>query len=523
MANKNKQHKAIFESSKGSSEKLTNVLNKTNVEKPKLIMPKNKFVLIFKMLIVAVFVIGFVRWTDSKRWFQTRESNAQYKSDCVDKLLDDRKMDIVFAGNSHAQTIDPFVISQLFKCNVCVYSEDGILSDGLYYLIENLLDQQQPKLLCVETFPFLFEIFSTNRNVTKARVLDRMKSETRKLRYLSEDFNFEKSPLLYSRSLRNHEILFDSVLLNQGIAREKNNGIDSVSSFTDEKYLFAKYGALVYYATLSDSLMAVIDSVGPLIDGKTFKYEDNVFFNVARIAKLCEERNVPVLFYSTPIYYKVFKNYEDIHFKFDSICNELNVKWVDYQLDYDTVLFEKNAFFDKDYVVGMHLNRYAMKPFSYMLSNYIHDSLNVSFPDRSSSKKWKNEFLGKFDYQFILNVLPNDTINKIVFKNIEKNGVVVNEMFYNRKEKNDVIYAKVKKENIDSLLKASFNESINLYDGNFKQQMNLTLKCTINGRETIGILPLNLVYDIRPIDNYIFCATVIKDLEYKDILKIELK
>ncbi|MEE0083136.1 MAG: hypothetical protein UE068_02835, partial [Paludibacteraceae bacterium] len=74
-----------------------------------------------------------------------------------------------------------------------------------------------------------------------------------------------------------------------------------------------------------------------------------------------------------------------------------------------------------------------------------------------------------------------------------------------------------------SLLKASFNESINLYDGNFKQQMNLTLKCTINGRETIGILPLNLVYDIRPIDNYIFCATVIKDLEYKDILKIELK
>ena len=82
-----------------------------------------------------------------------------------------------------------------------------------------------------------------------------MKSETRKLRYLSEDFNFEKSPLLYSRSLRNHEILFDSVLLNQGIAREKNNGIDSVSSFTDEKYLFAKYGALVYYATLSDSLM----------------------------------------------------------------------------------------------------------------------------------------------------------------------------------------------------------------------------------------------------------------------------
>ena len=53
MANKNKQHKAIFESSKGSSEKLTNVLNKTSVEKPKLIMPKNKFVLIFKMVIVS--------------------------------------------------------------------------------------------------------------------------------------------------------------------------------------------------------------------------------------------------------------------------------------------------------------------------------------------------------------------------------------------------------------------------------------------------------------------------------------
>ena len=62
MANKNKQHKAIFESSKGSSEKLTNVLNKTNVEKPKLIMPKNKFVLIFKILFAGLILnVGFKR------------------------------------------------------------------------------------------------------------------------------------------------------------------------------------------------------------------------------------------------------------------------------------------------------------------------------------------------------------------------------------------------------------------------------------------------------------------------------
>ena len=73
MANKNKQHKTVLESAKGSSEKLTDTLNKTNGDKTKLMIPKNQLVLIFKMLIVAVFVIGFVRWTDSKRWFQTSE------------------------------------------------------------------------------------------------------------------------------------------------------------------------------------------------------------------------------------------------------------------------------------------------------------------------------------------------------------------------------------------------------------------------------------------------------------------
>lgn len=523
MANKSKQHITVSESTKGSCEKSTEVLNKTNGDKSKLRIPKNQCVLIFKMLIVAVFVIGFVRWTDSKLWFQTRASRSQYKSDCVDKLLEDRKMDIVFVGNSHAQTIDPFIISQSFKCNTCVYSEDAIASDELYYLIENLLEQQRPKLLCVETFPFLYEIFRTNGNTTKAVVLDRIKSETRKLRYLAEDFDFEKSPLLYSRSLRNHEILFDSVLLNQGLQREKNHGIDTVGEFNSEKYSFAKYGALLYYATLSDSLITVIDSIGPLIDGKTFKYEDKVYSNVERITKLCEEKNVPVLFYSTPIYYKVFKNYEDIHSKFDSICYKLNAKWVDFQLDYDTLLFEKKAFFDKDYVVVMHLNRYGIGPFSYMLSNYIHDSLKLSFPDRSNSKKWKNEFLGMFDYQYVSDVLENDTANKVLFRNVEKNGVVIKEMFYNKKEKNDMVYVKVKKEVIDSLLNDSSDGVINLYDGKFKQQLNLTIKCVLNGRETIGNLPLSLLYDIRPIDNYVFCANVIKGLEYKEILKIELK
>lgn len=523
MANKNKQHKTVFESAKASNERSTNVLNKTNADNTKWKMPKNQFVLIFKMLIVAVFVIGFVRWTDSKRWFQTIEVSSQYKYDCVEALMKERKMDIVFVGNSHAQTIDPFIISQSFKCNACVYSEGGMVSDGLYYLIENLLEKQHPGLLCVETFSFILENSRENSNVAKASLLDRLNSEKRKIRYLFEDFNIEKYPLLYSRSLRNHEILFDSVLLNQGIAREKNNGIDSVPGFNDEKKLFAKFGALVYYATLSDSLMSVIDSVGPLIDGKTFEFGDDIIRNIERIVKLCDERKVPVLFYTTPIYYKVFKNYENIHSQLDSAFSSLNVKWADFQFDYDSLLFGRNAYFDKEYEVVLHLNRYAIKPFTYLLANYIHDSLNVSFPDRSNSKKWKNEFLGKFDYQYIMNVLPNDTINKIVFKDIKKDGIVLNEMFYNRQEKNDVVYAKVHKDKIDSLLMGSSNGSINLYDGNFKQHLTLTLKCSINGHEMIGVLPLSLLYDIRPIDNYIFSASVVKGLEYKEILKIELK
>ena len=522
MANKIKQHKTVSESTKGSCEKSTDVLNKTNGDKSKLRIPKNQCVLIFKMLIVAVFVIGFVRWTDSKLWFQTRDSKAQYKSDCVDKLLEDRKMDIVFAGNSHAQTIDPFVVSQSFKCNACVYSEDGIVSDGVYYLIENLLEQQQPKLLCIETFPFLFEIFSTNRNVTKARVLDRIKSETRKLRFLSEDFDFDKSPLLYSRSLRNHEILFDSVLLNQGLQREKNHGIDTVGDFNSEKYSFAKFGAFFYYATLSDSILSVIDSVGPLIDGKTFDLDNDVIYNMERIVNLCNEHKIPVLFYTAPIYYKVFSNYEEIHDKFATVFSKLNVKWMDYQYDCDTFLFGRNAYYD-NYEVNMHLNRFSMKTLSYLLTNYINDSLNIVFPDRSNTKKWKSDFYGKLEYYNISDVLESDTVNKVLFKNVEKNGVVIKEMFYNKKGKNNVVYVKVKKDEIDSLLNVTTNGSLKWYDKKLNKQLVLTLKCNVNGNELYGVLPLNLLQDIRPIHHYLFSSNIVKGLDIKEIQNIEIK
>lgn len=493
----------------------------------KSFLPQNQWWLMAKMLLVALIVISIINWTDGKRWFETTDAQRAYRSDCVDKDLSTKKIDIISIGNSHAELLDPFVIAQSFNCNFTVFGEQGAYSDMLYHMVRNVLSQQHPKLICVDTYTLFHEMYEEKNDHyymgVAARYLDRVHNFSDKV-VASELIETEKLPLAYSRTLRNHEVLFDTLLLNEGIKREKEGGVHKVPNYSAEKYLYGKFGLSFYYGQMNDSTSALFDSLGPIIDGKTIQFKEQTGKDIDRIASLCREKNVELMFYMAPIYYKVFANYEDLHFKIDSMCAKAKARFVDFNYNYDTTLFKQNFFLDNHYQANIHLNKYGIKLFTYQFANYINDSLSIDFPNRSGSKQWENDYKGKGDYQLICDVLPNDTANKVVIRNVEKDGCTIKEGYINIQQNNDVLYLKVKKESADSLLnKATDGKVKTWYDKDCNKKLALLIKGRVGGNEGLGSLNLNIISDARPVNHYLFSAGVIKGLEVMEVKNIAIK
>lgn len=458
-------------------------------------------VLLLKMFVVAAIVIGVVKFTDYKMYFEPNnlEDHSTTRWNGFYNIKDTVPLDIVFIGSSKVYNginTYPFSMSLGNICYLIAFTGNPIVAS--YYDLCDVLDSSDPKLICVDTHGIgnwnIETIDAKNKSFLLRNSYARHGLYNR-LRSLHALFRPDDWPSAFSNTIRNHDFIFrDTIQLNKnkkGIFERHQN------KQSDNMYLgrFARFTS-----GITDSVIALYDSLGAPIDGKERVISPAAGEYVGKIIDKCRERNIPILFYTTPLYYRHIKNYEYIHAKIDSVLAPYNVPYYDMQLDYDTLLYDRQCF-ESTYGWNQHGTLYGSSIISYKLARYIKDSMKVDLPVRDTSEQWKKWFYGKDDYFF--NYQPDNEDKKAVVVSVAEGckDRVLGAYYENMNESNRLI--------------------VKVPRTAHPEKKRITIKGTFNGTHVQPKLEINYISNILPAKHDLYMIHLVRSFNIESIEDFE--
>jgi hypothetical protein len=282
---------------------------------------------------------------------------------------------IIFSGNSQSDILNPIIIDSITEksCHFFGYRGANIL--GLSWFFSNSWDNLNPELIVLETHSFR----------TKAS-LDNARTSIDSIRYskwVNESPSFSKSPvnLTYFHGSQNNILNLPSFLYNN-----KDELVYILSPLTKDYFLIESEPNIFYEflfpskkdlslagfrkqkrVSISDSLLYHYNN--DWISFPDSPIDSSVLPIVKKLIKECQSKGIQVLVYESPMYFKHFKPQIQRKKQIDSFCQQLNIPFVD--LNLETSLTKKPHYFENTKAENQHLTPEGADAVSKLLANKI--------------------------------------------------------------------------------------------------------------------------------------------------------
>lgn len=461
-----------------------------------------KLIFLFKVVAILGIVFAAVRYTDKKGLFEPDKNfHDAYMKSSFDNLVEKDTIDVCLFGNSHAGfSINTNILSNALGATCFTFYQGGSDMQDVYYCMKNVMQKTKIKVAVIETFAFTnvqnldMEETQFGKKVVRTRDWD----DNIKMEAMFDMLDLEQYLSVWSSTIRNHDFIFrDTTQM-----RKNANG-----------YVKYKKQSKVYLGStgqdspgIGDSLDAVYDSLGARINGENISLNDVDEEYTKKIYDLCAENDTKILFVTMPMYYRNIENYDLWHGKLATLIDETKSKWLDLQLNYDSVAM-KREYFENKRSLNQHILNNGMMYFTLRLAQFMNDSCNLNLLDRTKESRWREICYDTDGYFYFNSPNSNDSIRINICDNKKFGDKVVKTAYIKKGEKFNELYLMINKDGVSS------------------DEISRGLKVGVVGKykgnpiKTKIVMPR--VIDVLPVKTHLFISSLVKDFELTEIDSIE--
>ena len=370
----------------GSKQKQQN--KKKSQEKPRTLKSLLTKGAVFTAVVVCVIVI-----LEKRQIFveDSMNNHVEWKWDCYYRMKQyNIPIDVLLVGNSHLLTgFNPYEFTKRSGLNCFLLGASGVGVADLYFTVEEALKVQKPKVLVLETYainesdPLRLEKGALNDEINSFRA----RRDTW-LRVSSTPllFNYHNWPLAWCVTFRNPNYIFtkpDQVMRNlkgEGPKRRVRNDL----------YLgqFARFPKGLSQATLDR-----YEDEGAPVDGAEYEISRSSAKYTEKIAQLCKENGIRLVFLTIPMYPEHVKNYPVWQQRLGAHLEGLSPYWLDLQAvqvtDSTLKSLYTTAAFQDTYGANQHLTNYGMAVTGSVFAQYL-THIMPDIPDRKNDPLWRS-------------------------------------------------------------------------------------------------------------------------------------
>lgn len=450
-----------------------------------------------KMLFVLAAILCVIMVVDKKKIFNPKSTFRDvFVNESFEKIIKYDTLDVCMFGNSHlGNGIDCHIVSNCLGVTCFNYFQSGTDLQDVYYALYNVLSQTDIKVAVIETYCMTDVRLSELKEGKNKYPSFKMLGTKTKLISMFDLFEPEQYPAAWSNTLRNHDFLFrDTAQIHKNLypyIYKKPNTVYLGSSGNNKP-------------AINDSLDAVYDSLGPILDGAKVRHDefDVEYFN--KIIELCKEHHVEPVFLTLPEYYKNVKNYGQWKKVINELIGPSKCAWLDLQQNYDSTLFKKD-FFEKSRNVNQHLTAQSMPCMSTKLAEFLKDSIKTKLPNRSNHPNWKRMFYGTTGYFLNYSPTKEDKENINLGDNLVCGRITLNNVYFDKKS--HIIFLKFAHQHIKELTN--------------KDVIKIYLKGTLKGKKTQGVTYVAKITDFMPINYPVYSGHIVKEFEPESFVGFE--
>ncbi len=348
--------------------------------------------LFVKSIAFATIILVFIILFESRQIFVEDNSNAhiEWKWEWYNKMRQANiPIDVLFIGNSHLLTgFDPYLFTRSSGMTSFLLGAPGVGVADLYYSLEAALKIRKPKVVVLETYainsldPYELDKGSLNDQINSFRARE---YSLDKLMSTFSLFKYNNYPIAWCETFRNHNFIFakpSQVLRNimgdgPVIAKKENIYLGQFARF--EK-------------GLSEKTLERYKNEGAPVDGKKFTVSASSVKYTEKIAQLCRENGIQLIFLTIPMYHEHVADYKVWKDRLHSHVGDLTPLWLDLQEKDLRNVYTADAFEDT-YEVNQHLTGNGMKITAEMFYNYLVQEM-PELPNRKNDKIW-DDFLAR--------------------------------------------------------------------------------------------------------------------------------
>jgi len=399
---------------------------------------------LFKIFVLLGIVWGVVKYYDSSGLFEPDQLNnhTQKKWDALYRFTKKHDVDVYLVGNSHMYNgINPKTLSSATSANNFILASPGTRISDTYYCVKEAIALNKPKMVVVETYGIKgFD----QMNLNPVALSDQFKSFAARKNFLQklistpDLFNPDNYLLAWSNTVRNHSFLLsdrEQIAVNKKLRKQKRKPVD--------KLYLGRF--IAYQEGIQKEVLDRYEKEGSPVDGRDYKYAEIADDYVQKIAELCRENDVKLLFLTLPMYEKHVENYDDWKQELAKIIDKTYAPWLDMQQGANYDGFNTTSF-QNTYKENQHLTYNGSIIATYKLADYLLDNYSDILPDRSKEQKWHQLFYGEEGYFEHHPVKANDKTHMILARNLPVNNVEIDEIISVKLEKNRKLIAKINKQ-----------------------------------------------------------------------------
>jgi len=281
----------------------------------------------------------------------------------IERVLNEEKdYDVYFIGSSHTlYTFDPQYIDSLSGLNTYNLGTGWQFFDTSLLIVEELIKKKQPQAIFIDVFT---NTFIDSPNTNEEAVSNQLK--------ITDHLPFSINKIKYINNLSNNNLIKTFEYLNPFIRRRNiiiNKPFDNYKEDLSDQKGFAKITGInqndkqIYNYKDFD----FVNNKKNLYDEKGLKLTVSRFEEISRILKICDKKQIELLFISTPDL-RVFDENHHIkyHEFFKKLSQKLNIKYIDLNENFQEIGLEFSDFYDTN-----HVNETGAKKTSEYLSKNI--------------------------------------------------------------------------------------------------------------------------------------------------------
>ena len=449
-----------------------------------------------KILFLFFAVISVVIFTDKKGYFTADQSNNHIRRKWASfyDYTKTKEVDVIILGNSHIITgIDPFVLSDATSSTCYILGNSGTGIIDAWFQLGEALKHTQPKLVILETYCISNGEKPKGEVIPYLQSFDAQKDKLYKFQCMPKLFYSDSWIAAWSPSIRNHTFLLTDT------ARIKYN-IKNPKEPKSKKLDLGRFSRFAY--GLQDSTLLKYDSIGAPVKGTAYQMSAFTKKYLQKIMEMCKEKQIPVLFFTVPMYYKHVSDYDVWRTTLNEELQKYpNAKWFDLQMDYDTLLYTPNMFEDT-YEKNQHLSNLGMMVTAYKLAEFINNHYPDLLPDRSKDLKWIDDFKTTDHFAYNQDIAEGMTGFSSIVKAKQAGNFYIKELALQENAESNRLILKIEKhENLPDVLTVQYN-------------------ITMQNRNFIAPIQMYLMKEIFPPGHKVYISDIKKEVIINELLNI---